>query len=156
MRSIRALLQRYARLPRWVRLAGVLLWAVLVWWLSSKPGSALPSLPLGSLFANGAHVALFGILGGLLFFAWTGPLPRRFCWSAGSAAAFGVVDELHQTWVPGRSSSIADVLSDASGALLVGCVLMWALGRDRRAARALPWVLALTMGAVCLATLTDL
>ena len=156
MRSIRAVLERYARMPRWVRLAGVLLWAMFVWWWSSKPGSALPNLPFGSLVTNGGHVALFGILGGLLFLAWTGPLAERFYWSAGTAAAFGIVDELHQTWVPGRSSSIADVLSDASGAVLVGCVLMWTLGRDGRAARALPWVTIVTLGAVGLATLTDL
>ncbi len=156
MRSIRALLDRYVRMPRWVRLAGVLLWAMFVWWLSSKPGSALANLPFGSLVANSGHVALFGILGGLLFFAWTGPLAGRFCWSAGIAAAFGIVDELHQTWVPGRSSSVADVLSDVSGAVLGSCVLMWTLGRDGRAARAIPWVAIVTLGAVCLATLTEL
>ena len=70
--------------------------------------------------------------------------------------AFGIADELHQTWVPGRSASVADVLSDASGAVLVGCVLMWTLGRDGSAARAIPWVAIVTLGAVCLATLTEL
>ncbi len=156
MRPIRAPLERYGQSPRWLRVAITLGWAGLVWWLSSRRGSDLEGLGLGSFLGNGAHVAVFGVLGGLVFLAWPGPLARRLPWSTGVTLAYGIVDELHQAMVPGRSASFADVLSDVAGGLLAGCVLVWILNRDERARRAVPWVVGLALGAVCLATWTDM
>ena len=156
MRPIRALLERYGQLPRWLRVAVTLGWVGFVWWLSSRPGSGLAGLRLGDLVANGAHIALFGVLGGLVFLAWPGPLPRRLPWSTGMTLAYGSLDELHQSMVPGRTPSLADVLADVSGGLLAGCALLWILNRDERARRALPWVLGLALGSVCLGTWTNM
>ncbi|MBQ7172984.1 MAG: VanZ family protein [Clostridia bacterium] len=70
-----------------------------------------------------AHATEFGILGGLalLFFLtfrrlplWLSPILATL-----SAALAGAFDELHQTFVPGRSGEVRDVLIDTSGALLV-------------------------------------
>jgi VanZ family protein len=49
-------------------------------------------------------------------------------WAA--TVSYAVSDEVHQTFVPGRSGRALDVLIDACGALLVGIVL-WTSRRSR-------------------------
>ncbi|NJN14405.1 MAG: VanZ family protein [Planctomycetes bacterium] len=49
-------------------------------------------------------------------------------WGAAIAALYGVSDELHQLYVPGRFASVTDVLLDVAGALLA---LFWSLRRPR-------------------------
>ena len=44
------------------------------------------------------------------------------------AAGYGVTDEMHQMFVPGRISSFDDVVADAVGAC-AGVVLCWAWGK---------------------------
>lgn len=156
MSRIRAVLERYQRVPRWLRLAAVALWAGVLWWLSSQRGSDLEGIAVGSFVANGAHVILFGVLGGLVFLVWIGSPSRRLKWSAAVAVAYGIIDEVHQATVPGRSPSVADVLSDGAGAVFAGCALLWILGRNASARRALPWVAGVALAAVCLATWTEL
>ena len=156
MTSIRALLERYGRLPRWLRLASALAWAALIWWLSSIPAEQLPEIPVSAFIRNGFHVVLFTVLGALLFLAWSGPLSHRFAWSVGLSAIFGIVDEIHQASVPGRMSSVADAFSNGLGAVLGCCLFWWLHGRNPRAARALPWVLLLALGSVSLATFAGL
>ena len=51
------------------------------------------------------------------------PTSRRMLFVIALAAAFGVLDELHQTLVPGRTASWVDLLSDTFGALLA--TLSW-------------------------------
>ncbi len=155
MNRIRAVLERYERIPHWLRLTAVVLWAWALWWLSSRRGSDLEGISVGGFVANGAHVALFGVLAGLVFLAWNGSPSRRLPWSAGVATAYGIVDELHQATVPGRSSSVADVLSDGAGAAFAGCALLWILGRNASARRALPWLAGMALATVCLATWTE-
>jgi VanZ family protein len=41
-------------------------------------------------------------------------LLAAFCFTV----LYGVTDEIHQLWVPGRSSDLLDALADATGALL--------------------------------------
>lgn len=74
-----------------------------------------------------AHFAEFGILGGLCFLLFlTFPMPMwaSFLLSILSAALCGSLDEWHQTFVPGRSGQVRDVLIDTSGAILVSAVLL--------------------------------
>ncbi len=156
MNRIRAVLEGYERIPRWLRFTAVVLWAWVLWWLSSRRGSDLEGIRVGGFITNGAHVAFFGVLAGLVFLAWVGSPSRRLPWSAGIATAYGIVDELHQATVPGRSPSVADVLSDGAGAVFAGCALLWILGRNASARRALPWLAGMALATVCLATWTDL
>ena len=51
------------------------------------------------------------------------PASRRALVVIGLTAAFGVVDEVHQSFVPGRTPSGIDVVSDAIGAVLAA--LSW-------------------------------
>jgi VanZ family protein len=48
--------------------------------------------------------------------------------------AYGVSDEFHQHFVPGRSVDPLDVLADATGALLVVAFLAWRARRARASA----------------------
>jgi VanZ family protein len=76
-----------------------------------------------------AHVTEFM----LLSYLWAGALARGENYPAGRAAAAALVisvvyaatDEYHQTFVPGRSGNVGDVLIDASGASL-GAIIAWA------------------------------
>ena len=47
-------------------------------------------------------------------------------WSV--AAGYGVTDEIHQVFVPGRTMALDDLLADAAGAF-AGVVLCWAWGK---------------------------
>lgn len=81
-----------------------------------------------------AHMFLYFVLAGLLTLA----LPK---WDAGrrGAAALGLcavlaaLDEFHQTFVPGRSGQVRDVLVDAAGAACF--LLLWAVARALRERR---------------------
>lgn len=77
-----------------------------------------------------AHLAIFGALGLLTLRATHGGFGRPL--AAGPAAAafllvvsWGALDELHQSFVPGREASALDVVADALGAALALCV--WAV-----------------------------
>ncbi len=52
-------------------------------------------------------------------------------WAFVLAAAYGVIDELHQAFVPGRTSSVDDALLDAFGAALPVLVIVVARMRGR-------------------------
>jgi VanZ family protein len=99
----------------------LVIWLSGLWLLSSLPGDEvqLPS------FTHADKVAHFGyFLGGGFLFAW---LVRRLVkWSNwrvalvvfAVVAIVGAVDELHQTWTPGRSGGDkGDWLADVSGGL---------------------------------------
>lgn len=95
---------------------------------SSVPN--LRALPGGmpDWFAHGVGYAMLGALA-LRAFAggrWGGVTARTVAAAAALAVLYGVSDELHQTWVPGRSASIDDVAADAAGAgLAVAAGLVW-------------------------------
>ncbi len=88
-----------------------LAWAALIFGLSARPAQDLPTLFFGA--DKFVHIALYAPLG------WW--LARGFGvgWLAVLVAtAYGVSDEWHQSFVPGRMPSLADVGADAVGALL--------------------------------------
>ena len=89
----------------------------LIFGLSSI--SIPPTLPGGS--DKGAHAILYAGLGTLLLRALAGGQFRRIAvrtllTAIVLAAAYGVSDEIHQLFVPGRSYEIADMVADAAGA----------------------------------------
>ncbi len=134
------------RVPRpWRWVVPIALMALLWWSSSQTPAPREPSV-LRSLLHNGMHVVAFGALAAA---TWLASLPRSPQHGARAAAAgavllavaYGVVDEVHQGFVPRRVSSPVDVLSDACGAMLAVCLL-------RARTFATPTPLALTIGLV--------
>ncbi|WP_114313987.1 VanZ family protein [Thermus caldifontis] len=82
----------------------------LLWWLSSQPATGV-GLP--HPWDKGAHFLAYGLLGFLLGVALRDFRPAFFL-----AALYGVVDEWHQSFVPGREAFGLDLLADFLGAYL--------------------------------------
>ncbi len=71
--------------------------------------------------------------------ALAGGLPGRIGLWTGAVAmlitvGYGVTDEVHQMFVPGRTADVNDLLADAAGAI-TGTVACWAWGILSRASR---------------------
>lgn len=85
------------------------------------------------------HFCLFGGLG-VCFYYWLGAevwgwaRGRPALWSAVFAAVYGVTDELHQHYIPGRTSSVADYAADVAGIVIF--IMIVQRVRRRRAATA--------------------
>ena len=82
------------------------------------------------------HALVYSVLAWLIFRAFyriTRPGPAALA-SFGLSAAYGVTDEIHQHFVPGRIPSIHDWFADLTGAGLV-CLLAWLVGSAMQKAR---------------------
>lgn len=128
VRALRGVGSFLLRVPLPLALLIVVLWGLVIWDLSSTR-VPLPRGPhLGWEFlSNLAHAPLFGLLA--LWVAavvlrerdggWPRPSRARDALVLGSVLAYGVLDELHQSRVPGRDASALDVLTDVVGAAVV-------------------------------------
>jgi VanZ family protein len=116
--------------PRLVRWGLVLVWMALIFALSAQPDLPRPvSGWLDLLVSSGAHFLLYGVLALLL--RW--PLGDGACrptLAFGLALLYGVSDEFHQSFVPGRVPDILDLVSDGLGAALA--LAAWRGLRRRR------------------------
>jgi len=119
LRLVDALLRVWRGLPAFVRLGGVAAVMAILWWSSSRqPALDRPHDLVIVLLGNAAHfVAYFG----LALAAWLAApasTPARALDAAVVvfAVGYGVVDEWHQSWVPGRTASAVDLITDAFGA----------------------------------------
>ena len=106
--------------------APALLWFALIFILSSQP--SLPSP--GRISDKQAHAFTYGVLAILCLMGLTGWRSRRVAGASLLAAfaiavVYGVSDEIHQSFVPGRTPDVADVIADAVGA---ACALTAAWG----------------------------
>jgi len=77
-----------------------------------------------------AHAIVYSVLGALMLrgFArgrWCGITRRAVALSILVSALYGVSDEIHQHFVPGRNAEVRDVVADAIGAFF-GTGLIWA------------------------------
>lgn len=153
LRRSRVLLGAWSRLPPAVRWLPCLSAMALLWWLSSMPArNAAPSV-WRELLHNGAHVVAYAGLAIAALLAMRpapGTQPRQPWLAVAIAVGYGIVDEVHQGFVPGRHPSIGDLLSDASGALL-GVVLLRGVVDGHAPSRvAVPWLLLLAASSVAL------
>lgn len=105
----------------------VALYAGFISYLSAQPSLHLPS----ALPDKVAHGVEFAVLAALLWRAGAGGFRRGLTWGQTLAiiagcAFYSVVDEIHQSFVPGRDSSLRDAAADMTGALL-SLAAMWTL-----------------------------
>jgi VanZ family protein len=91
-------------------LALAALYMALIFFLSSLPGG---TVGIPAPWDKVAHALEYGGLGFLLGRGLGRPLPALWL-----AVLYGLSDELHQSFVPGREVSAGDLLADAVGALL--------------------------------------
>lgn len=116
------------RTGRVLRTLPALAWAAGIWWLSSTPDDGATWLAISWLDGPGldkvAHAGLFGVLAALLRLAGASPLA-----AVAAAIGWGVVDEIHQSFVPGRTPELGDLLADAVGAVAAVLAVRWLASR---------------------------
>jgi VanZ family protein len=100
----------------------------LIFYVSSLHQAPLPD----GVSDKFAHFLGYVGLGSLVARAVAGGVPRRMTWhqvvlAVAITTAYGVSDEYHQRFVPGRSSDVADVYADATGACAAAAAC-WAWG----------------------------
>ena len=101
-------------LKRWLP---ALLWMAAIFVVSNQPATDLPDFGFFDLLVKkGGHFLAYAILALLVQRAWQ-PGAASWGWALGLTAVYAISDELHQTFIPGRFGSLADVLIDTSGAL---------------------------------------
>jgi VanZ family protein len=101
-------------------------WMAGIFYLSHQP-----TLDLPALFDNQdkvMHFGAYGLLGALLLGAMRltgagGYSTRQLALATLIASLYGITDEFHQSFVPGRTPDVLDWLADTSGALLATFVL---------------------------------
>ena len=106
------------------------------YWLSSLPGTPLPDDPaLYVVFywvppsvQNALHVPAYAALAWAWCWAlgaWLRVLSARVISACAIASAYGVLDEWHQSFVPGRYASLTDVALNVVGAALGIWLAVW-------------------------------
>jgi VanZ family protein len=125
--------ERGRRLLRW---APVVVWMGVIFGFSSLTGSELKTVSAFSVFG---HLSEYAVLGALVFLALAprGTWRRAAFLAVAIASAYGVTDELHQIFTPGRTADPLDWATDTVGAALGIAVVMlvtWAI-RTRREGR---------------------
>jgi len=115
------------------RIAGTfaVAWMALIFFFSELPGSAVPGR-----FGWLGHLLAYAVLG-VLYLAALDPQLRAqkaAVLAVALASAYGIVDEVHQLFTPGRSSDPVDWVVDTVGAL-AGVALVVVIAR-RTAQRA--------------------
>ena len=115
--------------------APAIAYMALIWMLSSLTLNVrLSELPLGD---KGVHLVEYGVLGFLVAHASMRTWPHRglartFALAVFVTVLWGLLDEIHQAFVPGRSSEALDLVADGAGAVggaSVRAVLGLARGR---------------------------
>ena len=104
-----------------------------IFFVSHQPGDSL-SLPQLPGFDKLAHMISYGVLAIAIFLAWSEQqknstpqtvmlLTLAFCF------LYGISDEFHQSFIPGRTVSFYDLLADGTGAAMA--CFFWARWRKR-------------------------
>jgi VanZ family protein len=105
----------------------------MLFWFSSQP--TLPPLP-GQLSFYYAHAAAYCGLSLLIVRALSAAELRRVTWTVvvvavAIATLYGLSDEFHQRFVPGRTFDLLDLLADAIGAVVgASAVRAWGIVRS--------------------------
>ncbi len=122
---VRDWLQGHPHLVRW---GLVLVWMALIFFLSAQPDVPHPDSGwLALLVSSGAHLFFYGVLALLLNWA-LGNGGRGLALAFGLALLYGISDEFHQSFVPGRVPDPLDLVCDGLGAALALAV-WWGLRR---------------------------
>ncbi len=127
---------------------------LVLWWSSSRQPTGGEASVVKSFLHNGAHILAYGALATAWWTLFVRRVPPPYLGATawGLSVAYGVVDELHQATVPGRTCSVTDLGSDAVGAWLAILCLCWLHQQHQRARSMIPWAVWCAVLAVSLAT----
>ena len=96
-----------------------ILWAAIIFVVSSIPDLSTPSFGF-KITDKMAHFGEFFFLGLFVAYAFGKrnlSMAKVFWISAGVSGFYGVIDEFHQLFIPGRQADGFDVLADVLGAV---------------------------------------
>ncbi|MBU8772236.1 VanZ family protein [Cytobacillus oceanisediminis] len=108
---------------KWIIRVLPFLYMALIWVLSSMPADAvveLPDLAVDRFLKESMHLIEFGILYVLLVLAALTVFkltPGVNILLAVLACFYGILDEIHQSFVPYRSATVIDAVKDITGVL---------------------------------------
>ncbi len=118
---------------QWLRMIPMFGFMGIIFFLSHQPGSnlSLPSFPGADKIA---HAVAYGLLAALVLRALSPRLRRQYPERAAGLSLFicvvyGISDEIHQAFIPGRDASLGDLAADAAGAAIV-CAIWLARARN--------------------------
>lgn len=119
----------------WIRYLPFLFGCTAIWWVSSMPKPPVPEALVFDHSDKLMHAAAYAVLAALAFFGARGRWDdvghaALEAWVA--ATVYGVVDEVHQSFTPGRSSTVSDAIADTLGA----GIAMALVARAARSSRA--------------------
>lgn len=104
---------------RLIRFVLPLLWALLIWRLTTTPNLVVaPESWLNTLIMSGSHFFFFGVLAVLLYQAFLPHSVFGIRYSILMTSLYGLLIELVQRGIPGRSADPVDWLLDTTGALV--------------------------------------
>lgn len=119
-------------MDRMIRLLPAIVWMAVIFYMSHQTGDELGTLlpffqawfPAMASF-NWGHFLLYFVLAVTYYWAF---LPRSSTWKGKALVvlfcfAYGITDEFHQSFVPGRSPDVMDLRNDAIGAALAMAVV---------------------------------
>ena len=117
------------RIPRTIPWLLAASWAAAIFFVSSRPGNALP----GGYSVQG-HLGEYFVLGGLLVWAlaYPGPKAKTIALAILLASLYGITDEVHQHFVPMRTPDVGDWVLDTVGATVGALTAAWLLSRSTR------------------------
>jgi VanZ family protein len=97
----------------------VILWMVATFLVSHQPKVSIP-FDAPDYFAHGVAYACLGFLltRALAWGRWQDMTWRLALAATVLGAVYGATDEFHQSFIPGRHASVADLVADAIGACL--------------------------------------
>lgn len=108
-----------------IRLLPAVMWMGLIFALSAR--QTLPPTPglAENVAAIGGHLGAYGVLAVLLCWGLGGARIQAMWLGLGIAVLYGVSDEFHQSFVPGRDASLIDIGWDALGAATALVAWRW-------------------------------
>ena len=112
-----------ATMKRWLYLLPAIIYMGVIFWMSCHPApESLRKFPIwGEIKA--VHLIEYGMLA--LLWVWGLQNATQWIWrkaalySVSITFLWGISDEIHQAFVPGRSAKVSDALTDLLAALLV-------------------------------------
>jgi len=102
----------------------------IIFFLSHKTGDEI-ELPAFAYSDLVAHMIIYAALGAAVLYAWSDKFKEHHsikvvCYTVVFCLLYGISDEFHQSFVPGRYVSGMDVVADTVGAIVI-CTGWWVL-----------------------------